>query len=104
MDYIGQLETGQAGKLTLDAGETTTAIRRRLGAAAELLSKKLEVKRQGASSSSGKRLAPPIPVDELHGERQTPRNAAAKRQRNCQPYDEWPSRLCSVLAGGVCYP
>ena len=47
MDYIGQLETGQAGKLTPDAGETTAAIRRRLGAAAELLSKKLVVKRQG---------------------------------------------------------
>ena len=47
MEYIGQLGTGQAGKLTPDAGETTAAIRRRLGAAAELLSKKLEVKRQG---------------------------------------------------------
>ena len=47
MDYIGQLETGQAGKLTPDAGETTAAIRRRLGAAAELLSKKLVVNRQG---------------------------------------------------------
>ena len=63
MDYIGQLETGQAGKLTPDAGETTAAIRRRLGAASELLGKKLEVKRQGdivffweeASSSAPRR-------------------------------------------------
>ena len=47
MDYIGQLETGQAGKLTPDAGETTAAVRRRLGAAADLLGKKLVVKRQG---------------------------------------------------------
>ena len=31
MDYIGQLETGQAGKLIPDEGETTAAIRRRLG-------------------------------------------------------------------------
>ncbi len=47
MDYIGQLETGQAGKLIPDAGETTAAIRRRLGAAAELLGKSLVVNRQG---------------------------------------------------------
>ena len=47
MDYIGQLETGQAGKLIPDEGETTAAIRRRLGAAAELLGKSLVVNRQG---------------------------------------------------------
>ena len=34
IDYIGRLESGQAGKLIPDAGETTAAIRRRLDAAA----------------------------------------------------------------------
>ena len=47
MDYIGQLENGKAGKLIPDAGETTAAIRRRLGAAAQLLGKSLVVNRQG---------------------------------------------------------
>ncbi len=47
MDYIGQLETGQAGKLIPDEGETTAAIRRRLGAAAQLLGKSLAVNRLG---------------------------------------------------------
>ena len=47
MDYIGQLETGQAGKLIPDEGETTAAIRRRLGAAAKLLGKSLIVNRLG---------------------------------------------------------
>ena len=47
MDYIDQLEAGQAGKLTPDEGETTAALRRRLGAAADLLGKKLIVNRQG---------------------------------------------------------
>ena len=47
MDYIDQLEAGQAGKLTPDEGETTAALRRRLGAAADLLGKKLVVNRQG---------------------------------------------------------
>ncbi len=47
MDYIGQLQTGQAGKLIPDAGETTAAVRRRLGAAAELLGKSLVVNRLG---------------------------------------------------------
>ena len=47
VDYIGQLEAGQAGKLIPDAGETTAAIRRRLGAAAQLLGKNLVVNRQG---------------------------------------------------------
>jgi hypothetical protein len=47
MDYIGQLGTGQAGKLIPDAGETTAAIRRRLGSAAELLGEKLAVNRHG---------------------------------------------------------
>ena len=47
MDYIGQLGTSQAGKLIHDEGETTAAIRRRLGAAAELLGKSLVVNRLG---------------------------------------------------------
>ena len=47
MDYIGQLEAGQAGKLTPDEDETTAAIRRRLGAAAQLLGKSLVVNRLG---------------------------------------------------------
>ena len=47
MGYTNQLEPGQAGKLTPDEGETTAAIRRRLGAAAELLGKNLVVNRQG---------------------------------------------------------
>ena len=45
MDYIEQLETGQAGKLIPDEGETTAAIRRRLDAAAQLLGKSLVVNR-----------------------------------------------------------
>ena len=47
MDYIGRLETGQAGKLTPEAAETTAAIRRRLGAAAKVLGKNLVVNTQG---------------------------------------------------------
>lgn len=47
MDYIAHLETGQAGKLIPDEGETTAAIRRRLGAAARLLGKSLVVNRLG---------------------------------------------------------
>ena len=47
MGYINQLETGQAGRLTPDEGETTAALRRRLGAAAQLLGKNLVVNRQG---------------------------------------------------------
>ena len=47
--YIGYIDAlgGQAGKLTPDEGETTAAVRRRLGAAAEILGKSLEVNRQG---------------------------------------------------------
>ena len=47
VDYINRLESGQAGKLTPDEGETTAALRRRLGAAAELLGKGLVVNRLG---------------------------------------------------------
>ena len=45
MDYIDQLESGRAGKLTPSDGETAAAIRRHLGAAAQLLGKSLVVKR-----------------------------------------------------------
>ena len=45
--YIEQRQPDQVGKLTAGEGETTAAIRRRLGAAAELLGKSLEVNRQG---------------------------------------------------------
>ena len=48
VDYITQLEPGRAGKLTPEAGETTASVRRRLGAAAQLLGKSLVVKRQGS--------------------------------------------------------
>ena len=47
MGYIEQVEAGHAGKLTAVEGETTAAIRRRLGAAAELLERSLVVTRDG---------------------------------------------------------
>ena len=47
LEYITQLKPGWAGKLTPEAGETTASVRRRLGAAAQLLRKNLVVKRQG---------------------------------------------------------
>ena len=47
MDFINRVETGQAGKLIPEDGETTAALRRRLGAAAELLGKSLVINRQG---------------------------------------------------------
>ena len=47
MDYIEQLEPCQAGKLIPDEGETTAAIRRRLGAATQLLGESLVVNRLG---------------------------------------------------------
>ena len=46
MDYIGQLESGRAGKLSPNDGETAAAIRRRLGAAAQLMGKSLTIQRQ----------------------------------------------------------
>ena len=46
--YIEQVGTDHAGKLTAQEGETTAAIRRRLGAAAELLGKTLTVTRFGS--------------------------------------------------------
>ena len=48
VDYVTQLEPGLAGKLAPEAGEATASVRRRLGAAAQLLGKNLVVKRQGS--------------------------------------------------------
>ena len=45
--YIEQVGTGHAGKLTAQEGETTAAVRRRLGTAAQLLGKNLTVTRDG---------------------------------------------------------
>ena len=45
--YIERRQPNQVGKLTAGEGETTAAIRRRLGAAAEILGRSLEVNRQG---------------------------------------------------------
>ena len=45
--YIKQRQPDQVGKLTAGEGESTAAIRRRLGAAAEILGRSLEVNRQG---------------------------------------------------------
>ena len=47
MEYIEQAGPDYVGKLTADEGETTAAIRRRLGAAAQLLGKSLVVTRDG---------------------------------------------------------
>lgn len=46
MDYIGQLEGGRAGKLSPNDDETAAAIRRRLGAAAQLMGKSLTIQRK----------------------------------------------------------
>ncbi len=45
--YVQERQPDQVGKLTAGEGETTAAIRRRLGSAAEILGKNLEVNRQG---------------------------------------------------------
>ena len=47
MGYIEQLDPEHAGKLTAEEGESTAAIRRRLGAATQLLGKSLVVTRFG---------------------------------------------------------
>ena len=47
MGYIEQLDPEHAGKLMAVEGESTAAIRRRLGAAARLLGRSLEVTRAG---------------------------------------------------------
>ena len=46
-DYIGQLKSGEAGKLVAGAGETTATVRRRIGAAARAAGHKLTIKRAG---------------------------------------------------------
>ena len=45
--YIKRVISGQTGRLTPDKGETTAAVRRRLGAAAKALGVQLTVKRVG---------------------------------------------------------
>ena len=45
MDFIEQVPNGHAGKLEPAEGETTNAVRRRLGAAAAALGKALTIRR-----------------------------------------------------------
>ncbi|HAL48331.1 MAG: hypothetical protein FI707_15750 [SAR202 cluster bacterium] len=45
LGYVDRLESGSAGKLTIGDGETSAAIKRRLGAASKLSGKELVVKR-----------------------------------------------------------
>ena len=45
MDYLQRVPTGQAGQLQAGAGETTNAVRRRLGAAAKATGKTLVMRR-----------------------------------------------------------
>ena len=45
LTYIERLEPGKAGKLTIGEGETSAAIKRRLGAVATLVGKTLVVNR-----------------------------------------------------------
>ena len=47
LDYIGQLQEGQSGKLQPDQGETVATVRRRLGTAARVSGKDLVIKRTG---------------------------------------------------------
>ena len=47
MGYIEQLDPEHAGRLTAEEGESTATVRRRLGAAAQLLGKSLEVAGDG---------------------------------------------------------
>lgn len=47
LDYIAQLKEGDAGKLQVAQGETPTAVRRRLGAAAKAADKNVVIKRVG---------------------------------------------------------
>ena len=45
MDYIQRVPEGQAGQLQAGSGETTNAVRRRLGAAAKATGKTLVIRR-----------------------------------------------------------
>lgn len=47
LNYIERLKPGNAGKLTIGDGDTSAAIKRRLGAVANLIGKTLVVKRVG---------------------------------------------------------
>ena len=47
LGYIGQLKSGQAGRLVASAGETTATLRRRIGAAARAAGHKLTIRRAG---------------------------------------------------------
>lgn len=47
MGYIERLGAGQAGRLEVSEGETVSALRRRLGAAAKAAGKDLIIKRTG---------------------------------------------------------
>ncbi len=47
IDYIGQLKSGEAGRLVAGAGETTATVMRRIGAAARSAGKKLPIRRAG---------------------------------------------------------
>ena len=47
LGYLKQLKPGQAGKLTPGAGESATAVRRRLGAAAKEANVDLVIRRVG---------------------------------------------------------
>ena len=46
-DYIKKVTAGETGRLTPGKGETSAAVRRRLGAAAKALGVQLKVKRVG---------------------------------------------------------
>ena len=63
MGYIQELAPGEAGVLEAGEGETTQAIRRRLGAAAEALGKTLQMRRNGDTvyfwASEGRRRGRP---------------------------------------------
>ena len=48
LGYIEELGEGQAGRLTVAEGETSGAVRRRLGAASKLSGKNLIIKRVGS--------------------------------------------------------
>ena len=77
MEYINQLESDGAGRLTPDEGETTAALRRRLGTAAKLLGKNIVTARQGTWSSSGRRVTVPRRVGEEDAARPAPSSAGA---------------------------
>ena len=50
MEYIQRVGPGEAGVLEAEEGETTQAIRRRLGAAAEAMGRQLDVRRSASGA------------------------------------------------------